>query len=71
MSDTNHPALPVLPKQDTAVQEAIKDLLALRKLTAATGTRTDRTQNELLRKLDAPVLVRVARILAEIEETCR
>ena len=54
MSSTNQPALPIPSKIDVAVQEAIKDILALRKLTAATGTRTDRTQNELLRKLEAP-----------------
>jgi hypothetical protein len=71
MSNTNQPAVTVPSKQDISVQEAIKDLLALRKLTAATGTRTDRTQNELLRQLDAPVLVRVARILVEMEEAGR
>jgi hypothetical protein len=55
-------------KQDIEVHEAVRDLMALRKLSAATGTITTRTQNDLLRRLNPEVLVRVARILAQMEE---
>jgi hypothetical protein len=54
--------------QNNNVQEAVRDLIALRKLSAATGTITTRTQNDLIRRLKPEVLVRVARILAEVEE---
>jgi hypothetical protein len=53
---------------DLEVQTAVRETLALRWLTARTGTITHRTQNHILQKLSPEALARVAVILAEMEE---
>jgi hypothetical protein len=45
------------------VQKAVRQLLALRKLSRETGTQTTRTQNEILRSLPAAELIAVAELL--------
>lgn len=47
-----------------AAQNAARKILALRKLTRETGTRTTRTQNSILQTLSPEVLAEVAVILA-------
>lgn len=56
-------------EQDTLVKETVKDLLALRQLSRTSRTVTTRSQNQLLRELDSRSLARVARILAEIDNS--
>ena len=55
-------------QEDTLVRETVRDVLALRKLTKDCGTKTSRTQGEILQSLEPKILTRVARILAETEE---
>lgn len=45
------------------VQKAVRQLMALRKLSRETGTQTTRTQNEILRSLPAAELIAVAELL--------
>jgi non-canonical (house-cleaning) NTP pyrophosphatase len=61
---------PVLSKTSTdrEVKEALRQVLALRALTASTGTVTTYTQNKLLRALSPEALTRVAVILSELEK---
>ena len=56
---------------DIEVQEALRQVLALRALTTATGTVTTYSQNKVLRALPPEVLTRVAVILNELEEGSR
>jgi hypothetical protein len=53
---------------DIEVKEALRQVLALRALTASTGTITTFTQNKLLRGLSPDALTRVAVILREMEK---
>jgi len=53
---------------DIEVKEALRQVLALRALTASTGTVTTYTQNKVLRALSPEALTRVAVILNEIEK---
>jgi hypothetical protein len=53
---------------DIEVKEALRQVLALRALTASTGTITTFTQNKLLRALSPEALTRVAVILREMEK---
>ena len=62
---------PVLPQEtsvDREVKEALRRVLALRALTASTGTVTTYTQNKVLRALSPETLTRVAVILNELEK---
>ena len=43
-------------------------ILALRRLTLATGTKTTRSQNDILRSLDDQTLIAVAVILQRYEQ---
>jgi hypothetical protein len=52
---------------DIEVKEALRQVLALRALTASTGTITTFTQNKLLRGLSPEALTRVAVTLREME----
>lgn len=52
---------------DIEVQEAVREILALRALTKSTGNHTTYAQNVIIRKLSPTVLTRVAVILAELE----
>jgi hypothetical protein len=52
---------------DREVKEGLRTILALRALTAASGTRTTYSQNKVLRALSPFALGRVAVILAEME----
>jgi hypothetical protein len=54
---------------DIEVQEALRQVLALRALTASTGTVTTYTQNKVLRALSPEALTRVAVILTELEKS--
>jgi len=53
---------------DREVKEALRQVLALRDLTASTGTVTTYTQNKVLRALSPEALTRVAVILSELEK---
>ena len=53
---------------DREVKDALRQVLALRALTASTGTVTTYTQNKLLRALSPEALTRVAVILNELEK---
>jgi hypothetical protein len=53
---------------DLEVQTAVREIIALRKLTLKTGTITLRTQNHVLQKLSPDALAKVAVILAALEE---
>lgn len=53
---------------DTEVKEALRQVLALRALTASTGTITTYSQNKVLRGLSPEALTRVAVILSELEK---
>jgi hypothetical protein len=44
----------------TQVQQVVERITALRELQAATGTRTTRSQNDLLQSLDDATLIAVA-----------
>ena len=59
---------PILTQDEKAIQEAVRNVLALRKLTRDSKTQTSRAQGEILQKLPASLLTRVARILAELED---
>jgi hypothetical protein len=52
-------------KLTTAQQTALTTILNLRRLTAETGTRTTRAQNDILRALASTDLAAVANALAE------
>lgn len=61
----------VSPKEtptDIEVKEALRQIMALRALTASTGTITTFTQNKVLRGLSSEALTRVAVILSELEK---
>jgi non-canonical (house-cleaning) NTP pyrophosphatase len=62
------PNLPQETPTDREVKEALRRLLALRALTASTGTVTTYTQNKVLRALSPEALTRVAVILNELEK---
>ena len=47
------------------VKEAVEKVLALRRLTAMTGTRTTRSQGELIQSLNAEEMVLAAKILIQ------
>lgn len=62
---------PIFPQEtsvDREVKEALRQVLALRALTASTGTVTAYTQNKVLRALSPEALTRVAVILNEVEK---
>jgi hypothetical protein len=50
-----------------SVVAALRNVLALRKLTADSKTQTSRAQGEILQNLSPALLTRVARVLAEME----
>jgi hypothetical protein len=52
------------PELTAAQQTALNTILNLRRLTAETGTRTTRAQNDVLRALDSVDLAAVANALA-------
>jgi hypothetical protein len=52
------------PELTAAQQTALNTILHLRRLTAETGTRTTRAQNDVLRALDSVDLAAVANALA-------
>lgn len=56
---------------DIEVKEALRQIMALRALTANTGTVTTYTQNKVLRGLSPDALTRVAVILAEFDKNQR
>lgn len=62
------PNLPHETSVDHEVKEALRQVLALRALTASTGTVTGYTQNKVLRALSPEALTRVAVILNELEK---
>jgi hypothetical protein len=68
----NLPEIPINKAAETPidqeVRDAVRDILALRDLTKATGTATTRTQNDILRTLSPKALTRVAVILATLQE---
>jgi hypothetical protein len=54
-------------EEEVIFQEAVRNVLALRKLTADSKTQTSRAQGEILQNLSPALLTRVARVLAEME----
>jgi hypothetical protein len=50
------------------VQNAVREVLALRELTRTTQMQTSRSQGYILKQLSPPVLAKVAVILAEFEK---
>jgi hypothetical protein len=53
---------------DIEVKDALRQVMALRALTASTGTITTYTQNKVLRGLSPEALTRVAVILNELQK---
>jgi hypothetical protein len=66
MRSETRPPLPT--SLSTRAQKALRQILALRKLTYDTGTRTTKTQNAVLQALSADVLAEVAEVLAGLDE---
>jgi hypothetical protein len=55
-------------QEDRTVQDAMRKVLALRKLAKGVNMRTTHSQTAVLKTLSPAVLARVAVILAEMEE---
>jgi hypothetical protein len=66
MKSEARPPLPTSLSIDA--QKALRQILALRKLTRDTGTRTTKTQNGVLQALSPAVLAEVAEVLAGLDE---
>jgi hypothetical protein len=56
---------------DAQVREAVKDIVAIRKLGSAAHMSTNKSQSAVLRELNPEALKRVARILAEMDEAAQ
>jgi len=66
---TDKPSPLTKEQEDALVQETVRDIVALRKLTRDCQTQTSRTQGAILQTLGPRILTRVARCLAELEES--
>jgi hypothetical protein len=58
-------------QEDAQVHDAVRQVIALRKLAKDANMRTTHTQTAILKNLSAAALARTAVILAEMEEAAQ